>query len=173
MEPQITYPPQLFIILRHAQRADDPSLPHDLRQSNKQRIILECDPQLSRPTGKQQAIQTASHLLQILTNQFKIGSIVAGADVHIYSSPSLTALESASAVACALKRDVITVKDELADVLMKTWYKEDPFPGWTNKLTAKRQLFEEFLLSEYKTPISIEYERSGTGGATTGEKGIK
>jgi len=35
----------------------------------------------------------------------------------------------------------LIIKDELADILMKSWYSEDPFPGWTTKLINNRQQF--------------------------------
>jgi hypothetical protein len=36
-------PKEFMIVVRHAQRADDPSLPHDLRTKQSE-ILLDCDP---------------------------------------------------------------------------------------------------------------------------------
>ena len=42
---------QFFVLVRHAQRADDPTMTWEMKRK-QQEIIIESDPQLSRPTGK-------------------------------------------------------------------------------------------------------------------------
>jgi hypothetical protein len=56
----------------------------------------------------------------------------------LFSSPSLVCVETAAALMHALKIKTLNVRDELADVLMKSWYSEDPFLGWSNKLTTNK-----------------------------------
>ena len=57
----------------------------------------------------------------------------------------------------------LVIKDELADILMKSWYSEDPFPGWTTKLLNNRQQFQQFLQSQYGlSSMQIQYKRTLT-----------
>ena len=57
----------------------------------------------------------------------------------VFSSPSLVCIETACALMATLQLNDLHVKDELADVLMKSWYSEDPFPAWSTKLINNRQ----------------------------------
>jgi hypothetical protein len=59
-------------MVRHCERADDPSLPHDLKKTQGNNLIIEYDPQLSRPNGKEQAIKTAQFLRQKLETQINV-----------------------------------------------------------------------------------------------------
>jgi hypothetical protein len=47
---------------------------------------------------------------------------------------------------------------------MKSWYSEDPFPGWINKLTANKPQFAAFLTQQYnlEAGIDISYKRSAS-----------
>ena len=45
---------QFFCLVRHSQRADDPTMAWELKKKQEE-VIIECDPQLSRPNGKDQA----------------------------------------------------------------------------------------------------------------------
>ncbi len=92
---------------------------------------MECDPQLSRPNGLNQAKMTASHLQNLLVNEYKLTE---DTEYVVFSSPSLVCIETACALMSQFKVKELTVKDELADILMKSWYCEDPFPGWITKL---------------------------------------
>ena len=59
-----------------------------------------------------------------------------------------------------LKLRELVVKDDLADLLMKSWYTEDPFPGWTTKLHTNRPQFQQFLQQQYNLPnFNIVYKR--------------
>lgn len=40
------------MLVRHGQRADDPTIPWEQRKKQDE-IIIESDPQLSRPSGKE------------------------------------------------------------------------------------------------------------------------
>ena len=59
----------------------------------------------------------------------------------IFSSPSLVCIETAAALMKQLNLTELHVKDELSDILMKSWFSEDPFPGWTTKLLNNRTQF--------------------------------
>ncbi len=64
----------------------------------------------------------------------------------------------------SFKIQKINVRDELSDVLMKSWYSEDPFPGWINKLTTNKPQFAAFLTQQYSLDagIDISYKRSAS-----------
>ncbi|CDW89076.1 UNKNOWN [Stylonychia lemnae] len=148
-----------MILVRHSERADDPSMPYEIKMKQDD-IIIEYDPQLSRPTGKTQAVLTAQYIKQKLT-QIEYGIDLENAEIFLFSSPFLTCLESSTAIAKEIKIKSISVQDQLSDILMKNWYPEDPFLGLTTKLTNNKEKFTQFLKNQYDVPeLTIEYKRS-------------
>lgn len=82
------------------------------------------------------------------------------AEVILLSSPFLACIETASAVAKVFKIRTISVHDQLADMMMKNWYPEDPFIGVTTKLTSNRERFTDFLIKQYDLKdLSLDYKR--------------
>ncbi|KEJ82794.1 hypothetical protein OXYTRIMIC_620 [Oxytricha trifallax] len=149
-----------MILVRHSERADDPSIPHSIKVKQDD-IIIEYDAQLSRPTGKQQAIDTACTLKNKLQNPAEFGVDIDNAEIFLFSSPFLMCLETATAIAKELKCKSISVQDPLSDILMKSWYKEDPFLGLTTKLTSNKEKFVEFLKAQYNlNELTIDYKRA-------------
>jgi len=59
-------------------------------------------------------------------------------EYFVFSSPSLVCIETSCAIMGQFKVKDLIIKDELADILMKSWYSDDPFPGWTTKLINNR-----------------------------------
>lgn len=80
--------------------------------------------------------------MTLLANEYYLAEEV---DYFVFSSPSLVCVETACAIMSQFKLKDLIIKDELADILMKSWYSEDPFPGWTTKLLKNRQQFQQFL----------------------------
>ena len=70
----------------------------------------------------------------MLANDYRLED----AEYYIFSSPSLVCIETSCAIMNTFKIKDLAIKDELADILMKSWYSEDPFPGWTTKLVNNR-----------------------------------
>lgn len=64
------------------------------------------------------------------------------ADLQIFSSPFLACIETACGVFkgldTQLNQDKITVFDQLSDVLLDSWYREDPFIGLATKLVLNK-----------------------------------
>ena len=74
--------------------------------------------------------------MTLLANDYRVGD---DTEYFVLSSPSLVCIETACAMMGQFKLKDLIIKDELADILMKSWYSEDPFPGWTTKLINNRQ----------------------------------
>jgi len=71
-------------------------MPWELKKKQEE-VIIECDPQLSRPNGKDQAKQTAEFLAGTLEEDY--GVTLEEAEIFIFSSPFLACVESAAAIA--------------------------------------------------------------------------
>jgi hypothetical protein len=157
---------QLFILVRHGERADDPSIPIDIRKHPSNDVIVDFDPQLSRPNGKDQAIKTAQFLRNKLEKQLApdgTGVDLTQAEVFLFSSPFLACIESASALAKEFKVKTINVQDQLVDTLMKGWFPDDPFTGLSTKLTNNKDKFTNFLKAQYDVPeLTLEYKRANS-----------
>lgn len=100
---------QFFILVRHGQRADDPTMNWELKRKQEE-IIIESDPQLSRPTGRDQAKKTAQYLRDVLTEHHLVGDL-AETEIFLFSSPFLVCIETASAIAKGLQVNKISVMD--------------------------------------------------------------
>ncbi len=74
--------------------------------------------------------------MTLLANEYRMSD---NTEFFMFSSPSLVCIETACALMSQFKIKDLVIKDELADILMKSWYSEDPFPGWTTKLLNNRQ----------------------------------
>jgi hypothetical protein len=150
---------QFFCLVRHSQRADDPTMPWELKKKQEE-VIIECDPQLSRPNGKEHAKQTGEFLAGVLEEDLGVGPLEE-AEVFIFSSPFLACVESAAAIAKSFGVGTINVQDQLSDSLMKAWYADDPLNQLMVKLTTNREPFTAFLKAQYNiASLDLEYKRA-------------
>ena len=84
-------------------------MPWEMKKKQEE-IIIESDPQLSWPAGKEQAKLTAKYLAEILQDHYEMGDI-ADAEVFVFSSPFLACLETSAAIAKGLKVNSVSVQD--------------------------------------------------------------
>jgi len=156
-------PRHFFILVRHAERADDPTIEEAIRKKQDE-IVLEYDPQLSRPTGKQQAIKIGKELHSALFDLLG-PSMLSQAEIYVFSSPFLSCIETAAGIMKPFGLSKLNVQDVLADLMMKGWYplNEDPFMGLSTKLYQNKEMFTQFLKSQYEITVDdfeIEYKRT-------------
>jgi broad specificity phosphatase PhoE len=79
------------------------------QKRKQEEVIIECDPQLSRPNGKEQAKQTAEFLAGALEDDY--GVVLEEAEIFIFSSPFLACVESAAAIAKSFDVSTINIQD--------------------------------------------------------------
>ena len=84
-----------LVVIKHSEIANDPRISSKLKEIQP-KVVIPSDPQLSRPTGKQQAIDTGEFLKSYFEDDLKVD--LARTQVYYLSSPFLACLETAAAL---------------------------------------------------------------------------